>query len=140
MAYITPKLDWNNTDYHNFVDKNRVENNTDFINDLLDFPAVLEPINTTRTNVYIDFDVDFNRIEDNINAVRDAFVEPPNWVTLDANWQPVVTPFGFQVANAWENNIQNLKDSIEGTQEYYLVTGTFYTGTNSNLQRFSRGR
>ena len=138
--YINPTLDWNATDFHNSTDKNRVENNTDFINTLLDSPAVLDPINTTRTNAYIDFDVDFNRIEDNINAVRDAFVEPPNWVTLDANWQPVVTPFGFQVANAWENNIQNLKDSIDGTTEYYLVTDTFYVGNNSNLQRFSRGR
>jgi hypothetical protein len=82
MAWIAPKLDWTAKDSINAVDWNRIENN------IVEVVAYLNSIQyvmpaftsvTNRTQTYVDTLTSVNRIEQNIDSIRLAFLTPPSY-------------------------------------------------------------
>ena len=45
---------------------------------------------------------------------------------------------GAELMNRLEIDLNLLYNSIEGTKDYFLVSGTFTAGNNSGRQRFGR--
>ena len=111
MAWQTPKTDWDTSDYYNYSDLNRVENNTSEIADLIATYATRPGIvstNTSRTKTSIEYYDSLNRIENNISLLKDAITEPENWETLKTDWVSVVEIFDYSDANRLENNLSEL--------------------------------
>lgn len=82
MAWIAPKLDWLPTDSINAADWNRIENNiietVAYLNSIQYVMPALTSV-TNRTQTYVDTLTSINRIENNIDAIRLAFLTPPNY-------------------------------------------------------------
>lgn len=108
MAWITPKTDWNNFDYFNFEDLNRIENNTkevaSIISKLYYLPTQTYVLN--RTMKTIEFASGFNRIEGNINQLS-TFNRPSNWLPMKLNWRENDS-FTYEDANRLERNLLTL--------------------------------
>ena len=146
MAWITPVTNWVTTDYINFGDFNRVENNTEYLKDVLvnDFgKSITITIDTSWTNTHFPYFDELNRMEGNINTLNTNWVTPTGWLTPITDWVtgPIVrtnNSSGAELMNRMEVDLELLYDSIEGTKEYFLVSGTFTAGTNSGRQRFGR--
>lgn len=79
MAWIAPKLDWLPTESINADDWNRIENNTREVADFLNSIQYVMPTMTyitNRTQTSIVYLRDINRIEQNLEAIRNAFITP----------------------------------------------------------------
>ena len=126
MAWITPKTVWDTADYYNYEDLNRVEENTQYVNDLLvsiGYSPTVTGIDTTRTNASLVYYDDLNRIETNIKNLADASYEPLTWETPKTTWVSVIDAFDYSDANRLENNLLNLKNMIDG-----IVSNVLYCG------------
>lgn len=131
MAWITPKTDWVETDFYNYTDLNRVENNTDFLLGHIAnivIPPVLASRITTRTNSDLDYFESINRIENNIKLLGDASVNPNGWITPYTSWISVYKGFSYIDANRLESNLLNLKTMIDLIIESFRYCGTFSAG------------
>ena len=83
MAWVTPKTNWVSNDYYNYTDLNRVETNIAEVRSyLISIGYEVTPIDfiTNRTNLSYDLTDSLNRIEDNLDAMRCAFITPLDWV------------------------------------------------------------
>lgn len=131
MNWITPKIDWNgDTDYYNFGDMNRVENNTGVIKELVAFLQGnfnLDNLKTSRNMISIDFEEDLNRIESNIDTLKNNFYEPLGWEESKTNWK-AGDPFSYIDANRLEKNLKLLYELAKGTTENLKYCGTFSCG------------
>jgi hypothetical protein len=130
MAWQTPKTDWTSSDYYNYSDLNRVENNTGELENLVDTYFSIQPLTkiTDRTNIHIEYYDSLNRVESNILALKDATFQPLEWETPKTNWQSVSDAFSYVDANRLEKNLVNLKLTIENTIDEMRYCGTFYSG------------
>ena len=105
MAWMEPKMDWLATDYYNFEDLNRVENNTGVIVGLIaifDTPPSLVT-DTERDIKAIELADNLNRIESNIDALRARYT-PPGWLPNKLDWA-ANTPFSYVDAARLEKNL-----------------------------------
>ncbi|MBU5677917.1 hypothetical protein KQI88_15980 [Alkaliphilus sp. MSJ-5] len=131
MPWLNPKIDWNgDTDYYNFEDMNRVENNTGVIKELIEFLQgnfSLEKLITDRNILSIDFADDLNRIETNIEKLKDNFYKPLNWEPVKTNWK-AGDPFSYIDANRLEKNLKLLYDLAKCTTDNLKYCGTFSCG------------
>jgi hypothetical protein len=127
MAWTTPVTNWDATDYYNFhVDLERVEANTDYLDDLFasyGYTSGISSIVTGRTNESLVYYDDMNRIEGNIQALADCSWEPITWQTPNVAWESAATIFDYNVANRLEINLQALKDMIDNIADAYLYCG-----------------
>lgn len=84
--WITPKLDWTRTEYYNFEDLNRVENNSEVVAGLVGYFIGLPPLSflTDRSMKRIEFADSLNRIEGNQDVLRQRFT-PSGWLHRLAN-------------------------------------------------------
>lgn len=99
--WITPKLDWTRTDYYNFEDLNRVENNSEVVTGLVGYFIGLPPLSflTERSMKRIEFADSLNRIEGNQDVLRQRY-----------------TPFGWMHRTAG-SDAQKVPKKVEGTAE-----------------------
>lgn len=111
MPWIAPKLDWLPTDAINAADWNRIENNTAEVAAYLNSIQYTMPAMTHITNrdqSYIDFLSSINRIENNLDAIRTAFVTPPNYQGKKT-WT-IGKGFDYTDAIRLEENVKLLMD------------------------------
>lgn len=109
MAWIVPKLDWLPDDYINFVDFNRIENNTREVAEYLNSIQYVLPSLTIIDNgdkSSIDFISSINRIEQNLERIRTNFLTPPGYGGAK-NWAAGIG-FTYEDANRLESNLQLL--------------------------------
>lgn len=134
MAWITPKTDWLASDFYDFSDLNRVENNIEYVRLRLGVIGYSVPSMTfikDRTNKSYDLLSSINRIESNIDQLASSFVYPPGWLPL-VFWQPD-TKFTEYHANRWESNVSLLKEYSELTEQAWRYAGTFNAGTGVTI-------
>ncbi|ACT00227.1 hypothetical protein [Paenibacillus sp. JDR-2] len=111
MAWITPKIDWLSTNSINAEDFNRIENNIKEVAAYLNSIQYTMPSLTTvtnRTQSYVDFLSSIKRIEQNLEAIRAAFITPAGYPGTKA-WGPGVR-FNWEDANRLETNVKLLMD------------------------------
>lgn len=128
MVWITPKLDWQPSDYYNFEDLNRVENNTEVIAELIaafGIPPVITTI-TDREMVAIELAVSLNRIEGNINALGQKY-KPLGWEENKLDWR-ANTPFDYQDAIRLEKNLALLHFYYRGNMDNFRYCGAYTCG------------
>ena len=132
MAWITPKTDWDSDDYYNYGDLNRVENNTDYICDLINTHFITLTLTTilTRDNSSIDFYDSLNRIENNILTLKNSLHEPIEWVEPKTTWQSLDF-FNYVDANRLEDNLLALYVLVNDIINYFKYCGTFYCGEDA---------
>jgi hypothetical protein len=127
--WINPKTNWTNEDYYNAEDINRVENNTlevaNYLNDL-QYVISLETVKTDRNMTSIDFLSSINRIERNIDTIKNNFLIPPDYQNKK-NWT-LGMGFSYLDANRWENNLNSLYKWALAVKDNYKYCGTFYIG------------
>jgi len=127
VAWITPKIDWDSTDRYNFADLNRVENNTEYVYDLLVLRGYISEllvfIKSGRSITYLEFYDSMNRIESNIEKLGDSFFLPDGWEPMNTNWVSGETPFDYQVANRLENNLYLLEDLLRRIPQLSTICG-----------------
>ena len=134
MAWITPKTNWTSSDYYNFADLNRVENN---INELriylvsIGYVIPVITVNTTRINTSYDLVSSINRIENNINTIRLAFVTPGDWQSTIV-WDHTVK-FTEVSANRWESSVFSLYTLAQNVFASFTYSGTFGCGNQGGL-------
>ena len=136
MTWITPKLDWNASNWINYADWNRIENN---IKELKDYLVSIqyappEPVstNTTRTVLSIDFLSSINRIENNLDAIRLAFLSPADY--LPKKTWTVGLGFDYTDANRLESNTNSLLNWGMLVFQSYRYSGTFSCGESGGLE------
>jgi hypothetical protein len=131
MAWITPVTDWDATEYYNFhVDLERVENNTDYLDDYfssLGYVSGISSIVTGRDNTALVYYDDMNRIEANILALKTCSYEPLTWSTPNTAWASAATTFDYNVADRLEVNLLGLKTMMESIEAAFLICGDSMT-------------
>lgn len=129
MAWLNPKTDWGKTDYYNADDLNRVENNTlevaNYLRNIL-YTIPLENTITDRDTTSIDFISSINRVERNIDAIKNYFLTPPGWV----NKKVWILGIGFDYtdANRLESNLNSLYTWAQLAKDNLVYCGTFSCG------------
>ena len=135
MAWTTPKTDWNATDYYNYGDLNRVEANTQHINDLLEsigYTPAITGIDTSRDNTDITFYDDLNRIETNINNLSTSSYEPLTWENPVTDWQSLDN-FDYNDANRLEGNLLGLYTMVNNIIAEFEKCGALTCGQSFRL-------
>lgn len=130
MAWITPKINWNNFDYFNYEDLNRIENNTKEIADLIARYTTrpTQTYVTNRTIKTIEFASSFNRIEGNIQQLGNYY-KPYEWITPKTNWKENDV-FSYEDANRLERNLLSLYQYFS---KYYSILADEQTAKEVNL-------
>lgn len=129
MPWTTPKTDWTNSDSYNYGDINRVESNTLHMKSLLDSLGYAVPSLVTVTNrTVISYDdlPSVNRLEANLNTLKQSFITPSNWQAT-ITWTPS-TAFTHTHANRWEQSLLDLYTLANQSAEGRRFCGTFIAG------------
>ena len=135
-SWITPVTDWNSSEYYNFADANRVDNNTryllEYIQTNIGYVLTLDAyttqdINSIPTNALI------NLLEHNINSIRNAIgSDPLLWATLNESWSGG-SSFSFTNANNLENDLVALKTTLENICLAFRHCGSFNCGSKMTI-------
>lgn len=128
------KTDWTSEEYYNLEDFNRVEINTQFLKDYLarigyktkDLEFIID-----RNYNNIDFLSSINRIENNIENIKNSFITPPNYLGNKA-WT-FGLGFSYVDANRLEKNLEQLYFWAQKTEESFLYCGQINCGEGGTL-------
>ncbi|MFZ3132755.1 MAG: hypothetical protein WA125_17040 [Desulfosporosinus sp.] len=137
MAWIAAKTDWDATDYYNYGDVNRVESNTDYLDDYITTNIGAIP---ATTGIKMDWDNmgipdkdDFNKLEGNVQALRNCFAgDPTGWVAPKITWVSL-DKFDYSDANRLETDLSLLKTMSENVVAAYLFCGNFICGEGTEF-------
>jgi len=124
--WIAPKTNWNNEDYCNAADLNRIEGNTEYIADLVDnnmFILVMDTFKTDWDNKDFPYHTELLRLEDNIKAIKDQTYTPTGFINQTVSVFPSFADF-----NRWESNLLLLYILINNIINYFQFCGTFTCG------------
>lgn len=127
--WITPKLNWTPSDYYNFNDLNRVENNTEFIRDYFNdigFKIPLMTFNKTRDVNWIELISSINRVEQNIEGIKNNSFIPPEYISGKV-WSNA-NVFNYEDANRYERNLEYFKIWGQRVIDSFIYCGEFYCG------------
>lgn len=126
--WITPKLNWSASDFYNFEDLNRVENNMSVVFDLVSYFVYIPSINvvTNRDMKHIEFVDSLNRIEELQNSLGKRH-KPVGWIPNKIDWKEN-DPFSFSDAIRIEKNMFLLYEYYKGKTDYFPICGTFNCG------------
>jgi hypothetical protein len=133
MAWQTPKTDFTISDYYNYGDINRVENNIDAVADLIETYTTRPTLDTIKTdwaNTDIVFYDQINKIENNILAIKNETAEPFEWIAPVVDWISIDI-FDYVDANRLESNLLALYTMINNIIDAFLYCGTFYCGQDN---------
>jgi hypothetical protein len=124
-----PKTDWTESDYINFWDFNRIEQNTidlrNYLNNLFFLiPDIVTIVN--RTNYSFDYLSSINRIEGNLELMKSLLAAPLEWQPTKL-WK-VGMGFTFEDANRLENSLLLLADLGKLAYKNYQHCGTVTCG------------
>lgn len=127
-SWIPSKLDWVASDYYNFKDLNRVENNTEIVADLISHFGVYPNIATVidRDMKHIEFADSLNRIESNQDLLRQRYT-PAGWLDNKLDWKSN-GPFDFNVAARLESNLTLLYFYYRGNLDARPYCGMYTCG------------
>lgn len=123
------KLNWVKDDYYNAEDLTRVEANMEYIvNTLIEmgYDINIGELKTEWGIVDIPTLSDFNRIEGNINSVKDGFYTPIGW--QDSKVWVEYNRFNYLDAIRYEKNLYLINKLIEVAKEGVKYSGTFHSG------------
>lgn len=131
---LTPKTNWTSEDYYNAEDLNRVEINTEFVASYLrelqyNIPNQIYVVD--RDKLSIDFISSINRVENNIEQLKDAFIAPPGYQGKET-WT-VKKGFSYKDANRLENNLKLIYEWAHRVKENYRYCGTFTCGEDGDI-------
>nr|WP_272595581.1 hypothetical protein [Paenibacillus apiarius] len=115
-------------DFYNFDDLNRVENNTIEIAALIalfGFPPALQT-ETGRTMQRIEFADSLNRIESNIDRLRQRY-KPAGWLPNKVDWK-ANDPFDHKDATRLEKNLALLHFYYRGNVDNFRYCGAYTCG------------
>lgn len=137
MSWITPyqsnvfetKVNWKETDVINFNDFNRIESNMVEVANYLRSITYNIPdltIKTDRDNKSIDYLSSINRIENNLEILKDNFETPLEWQATKT-WL-VGIGFTYEDVNRIENNIARLMSIGVITYKNFRNCGTMACG------------
>ncbi len=143
MAWITPITNWDgvtvspNRKYFNLGDFNRIEGNTDAVLDLIETFAARPTTDTIKTdwnNQDFPFYDQLNRIEDNVEDIKEQTAEPLGWVAPVTDWASGENP-DFNDANRIEGNLLALYTMANSINDAFLHCGDplFICGKGSTL-------
>lgn len=127
-GWQTPKLEWSRTDYYNFEDLNRVENNTIFVAEMIsafDAPPVINS-DVSRTMKRIEFADSLNRLEGNIDRLRQRY-KPTGWIENKLDWR-ANDPFNYEDAARLEKNLSLLHFYYRGNIDNFRYCGAYTCG------------
>jgi hypothetical protein len=128
---IPVRTNWTSKDFYNAEDLNRVEANTQFVAEYLNslyYNITLETIKTDRDMTSIDFLSSINRVEQNIEALKDGFITPPEWQSKRI-WS-LGMGFDYKDANRLEINLKLLYEWALIAKDNLVYCGTFSCGTD----------
>lgn len=123
------KTDWKKEDFINSSDFNRIEGNTDEVRNYLNSIQYDIPTLTTitnRTNASIDFVSSINRIENNIEVIKNNFATPLDWKPK-VNWS-LGLGFTHDDVNRLENNLKSLLELGQLAFQNFKYCGTVTCG------------
>lgn len=129
VNFITPKINWLDSDYYNAEDYNRVESNTLLLSDYfisLGYIFNLNAFISDRTVDSYDLYTSINRLEDNLDAIRLGLVTPPDYQDKKV-WSESI-PFTYADAIRWETNLNLLNTWGLNIISAYKYSGTFSAG------------
>lgn len=128
FEWMPPRLEWTPSDFYNFKDLNRVENNTEIVAGLVSYFVNLPPLTffTNRNMKRIEFANNLNRIEGNQDVLRQRFT-PVGWMDNKLDWKSN-NPFSYIDARRLENNMHLLYWHYKGNAESIPFCGTFSCG------------
>lgn len=129
MPWTTPKTNWISSESYNFSDINRVESNTLEVKQVLESFGYTVPTLTAITNRTItsyDDTTSINRLESNLDKLRQAFITPQSWQSI-VTWTQS-TPFTHTHANRWEQSLLDLYTLANQVGEGRRFCGTFIAG------------
>lgn len=128
---VTLKLDWTKDDYYNAEDLNRIEEDTQYIADLISsfkVPAVaLDTVIADRDKTSIEFYDSLNRLEGNIQALCDSFYTPPDFIETKTNWRSGQY-FDYIEANRLENSLLLLFNLVQNTLDAFVYCNQYTCG------------
>lgn len=126
--WSAPKLDWKSTDYYNYDDLNRVENNTEVAAELVRYFIYLPQMNfiKNRDMSHIDFADSLNRIEGYQDLLRQRYT-PSGWLQNKMDWI-ANDKFSFADAYRLENNASLLYLYYKGNSEIIPRCGDVFCG------------
>ncbi|GLC88708.1 hypothetical protein LYSBPC_18350 [Lysinibacillus piscis] len=126
--WIAPKLDWSSSDFYNFEDLNRVENNTEVIADFVRYFIAGPPLNTVynRDMKHIDFADSLNRIESNQHLLRQRLT-PAGWLPNKLDWK-ANDAFSYIDAHRLEHNLNLLYLHYRGNVDAVPICGAYIVG------------
>ena len=81
-TWITPKQDWDSDTYANTTDLNRIEGDTEYVQDLIatyDTPPVLDTIKTDWAISDYPYYSEMQRIEQNVKDIATQTATPIGW-------------------------------------------------------------
>lgn len=128
-SLMQPKLDWTKNDYYNAEDLIRVEANTQYISEMLIELGYVVVLGDIKANWIMDdfpFKSQINRIENNIDALKNNFYMPDGWGTKKT-WVDGMK-FSYLDAIRFEKNIYLLMQIIDLIKDATVYSGTFNAG------------
>jgi len=147
-TWTAPTLDWASTDYINFDDFNKIEENTEYIydemvahiNSQIPTPQVTytgtytvvgrSGFKTDRDIDWIDFYDDYFAIDNNIAFLKSYLADWPEWATYQTtrtNWIPLAV-IDYTDINRFESNNYYLYLVIQAIITELKICGTAYSG------------
>ena len=130
MSYINPKLNWSASDFVNFDDLNRVENNTMYVaQKLRDSGYYVRPLIHKLDWVMSDivYAEDLNRIESNIKVLQQAYYVSEEFEELKTDWA-TLDPVAFDFNNRIEKDIDIINNIINDMKSYFVYCGVCNCG------------
>lgn len=126
---------WTSESRYNPEELNRVENN--LLETLNEFKFLCEnaSIGTSiinRTYIDVEFAESLNRIESNIESLKNQFHEVPGWIPLKTNWK-ALEPFDYVDANRLEINIKILYEFILKAKDSVQFCGVVACGEDTRI-------
>lgn len=131
QTWIPMEATWTKDDYYNADDINKVEFNTAAaVKQLTDimYKVPIAFVNTERDTSSIDLISSINRVENNIELIKNNFRKPSGWQNKQV-WD-VGKGFTYQDANRLENNLNLLYSQVQNAKDNLIYNGTFSCGTD----------
>ncbi|HCX63440.1 MAG TPA: hypothetical protein DHU59_13525 [Clostridiales bacterium] len=123
------KLDWTQLSYYNAEDLTRVESNVQSVADLLEEMAYIPELQAVKDDwnmQNLPTLTQINRIESNIDALRQSFYTPVGWE--DRKTWIIGMKFNWEDALRFERNLNLLQQLIGLVKDSMKYAGTFVSG------------
>lgn len=152
MSWQTPKTNWVSTDYYNVQDLERVRDNLLYLQQQLTslgyHSPQLEEISTARSYMTLPTVQLINALEQNLQTIAYTL---GTWVDAvwggKETWVSILSSSYLRNPNSsdwnrWETLTVIVYEAIQYLDVYlhYRISGTFYAGSDTLVQMFSRGR